>query len=85
VPILAELRIPHCGFHALRHLHTSLLLSSGAAQPVDQAQPRHSDPRVTLGIYGYVVGNAHREVPDKVPSILFPTVPNSKPQTEMIQ
>jgi integrase len=85
VPILDLLKIPRCGFHAFRHLHTSLLLSSGAALPVAQAQLRHSDPRVTLGIYGHVIGNAHREAVDKVASILFPNVPNSKPQTEMIQ
>jgi integrase len=33
-PILDALKIPRCGFHAFRHTHTSLLLSSGAAPSV---------------------------------------------------
>lgn len=79
VPILDRLKIRHCGFHAFRHLHTSLLLSSGAAPQVAQKQLRHSDARITLGIYGHIIGDAHREAVDKVASILFPAVPNLKP------
>jgi integrase len=84
-PILNKLQIPRCGFHAFRHLHTSLLLSSGAAPQVAQKQLRHSDARITLGIYGHIIGDSHREAVDKVASILFPTVPNLKPATEIIQ
>ncbi len=84
-PILDKLRIPQCGFHAFRHLHTSLLLSSGAAPQVAQKQLRHSDARITLGIYGHIVGDSHREAVNKVASILFPIVPNLKPATEIIQ
>jgi integrase len=85
VPILDKLKISRCGFHAFRHLHTSLLLSSGAAPQVAQKQLRHSDARITLGIYGHIVGDSHREAVNKVASILFPTVPNSKPATQVIQ
>jgi len=84
-PILDKLKIPRCGFHAFRHLHTSLLLSSGAAPQVAQKQLRHSDARITLGVYGHIIGDAHREAVEKVASILFPTVPNLKPATEVIQ
>ncbi|MGC2828321.1 MAG: site-specific integrase [Candidatus Acidiferrum sp.] len=84
-PILDKLKIPRCGFHAFRHLHTSLLLSSGAAPQVAQKQLRHSDARITLGIYGHIIGDAHREAVEKVALILFPTVPNLKPATEVIQ
>jgi len=84
-PILDKLKIPRCGFHAFRHLHTSLLLSSGAAPQVAQKQLRHSDARITLGIYGHIVGDSHREAVEKVASILFPIVPNLKPATEVIQ
>jgi integrase len=59
-PILDKLGIPRCGLHAFRHTHTSLLLESGATPAVAQRQLRHSDARTTLGIYGHVVGNAHR-------------------------
>ena len=61
VPILDALKISRCGFHAFRHTHTSLLLASGAAPTVVQAQLRHADPRITLGIYGHVIGDAQRE------------------------
>ena len=84
-PILDKLGMPRCGFHAFRHMHASLLLDSGAAPTVAQEQLRHSDARITLGIYGHVIGDSHREAVEKVASILFPTVPNLKPATEVIQ
>lgn len=84
-PILDNLKIPRRGFHAFRHLHASLLLSTGAAPQVAQKQLRHSDARITLGIYGHVIGDSQREAVEKVASILFPTVPNLKPATEVIQ
>jgi integrase len=75
VPILDELKIPRCGFHAFRHAHTSLLLASGAAPTVAQAQLRHSDARITLGVYGHTVEGAHREAVEKVAAILDPIGP----------
>ena len=39
---------------------TSELFEAGAAPTAVQRQMRQSDPRITLGIYGHVVGNAHR-------------------------
>jgi integrase len=84
-PILDKLKIRRRGFHAFRHLHASLLLSSGAAPQVAQKQLRHADARITLGIYGHVIGESHREAVEKVASILFPTVPNFVPVSEVIQ
>ena len=59
-PLLKKLGIPRGVFHTARHGMSSELLEAGAALPVVQRQMRHSDPRITLGIYGHVVGNAHR-------------------------
>jgi integrase len=84
-PLLDKLGIPRCGFHAFRHMHASLLLSTGAVPQVAQKQLRHSDARITLGVYAHVVGDSHREAVEKVASILFPTVPNLKPATQVIQ
>jgi integrase len=84
-PILDKLGIPRCGLHAFRHTHTSLLLEGGATPAVAQRQLRHSDARTTLGIYGHVVGNAHREAVEKVASILDPVGPKLKPVTPLIQ
>ena len=59
-PLLIKLKIPHGGFHAGRHGATSSMLEGGASPAVVQKQMRHSDARVTLGIYGHVVGDAQR-------------------------
>jgi integrase len=68
--ILDALGIHRCGLHAFRHTHTALLLDSGATPKVVQRQLRHSDARTTLEIYGHVVGDAHREVVEKVASVV---------------
>jgi integrase len=60
-PLLKKLGIPRGGFHAARHGVASELLESGATPAVVQKQLRHSDPRITLGLYGHVVGNAQRK------------------------
>jgi Phage integrase family len=49
------------GFHAARHGATSEMMANGVAPTVVQKQMRHSDAKITLGIYGHVVGNAQRE------------------------
>ena len=60
-PILLRLGIPRGGFHAARHGATSEMMANGVAPTVIQKQMRHSDARITLGIYGHVVGDAQRE------------------------
>jgi integrase len=60
-PLLVKLGIPRGGFHAARHGATSSLLADGATPAVVQKQLRHSDPRITLGIYGHVIGNQQRD------------------------
>jgi integrase len=59
-PLLKRLGIPHGGFHAMRHGATSALFADGATPAVVQKQLRHSDARITLGIYGHVVGDEQR-------------------------
>lgn len=59
-PLLDALGIPRGGFHSMRHGAASSLLESGATPAVVQKQLRHSDARITLGIYGHVVGDAQR-------------------------
>jgi integrase len=60
-PLLKQLGIPHGGFHAARHGVASEMFESGATPAVVQKQLRHSDARITLGIYGHVVGEAQRK------------------------
>ena len=61
-PLLEKLKIPRGGFHALRHGAASALLAEGATPAVVQRQLRHSDPRITIGIYGHVVGDEQRNI-----------------------
>jgi integrase len=74
-PVLDELGIKHCGLHAFRHTHTSLLLAVGASPTVAQAQLRHSDARITLGIYGHVIGDSQRNAVERVAEILRSDAP----------
>ncbi len=69
-PILDRLGIPLCGLHAFRHTHSSLLVDVGAPVSVAQAQLRHSDPRITLGIYSHVVGDSQRQAVERVARML---------------
>jgi integrase len=59
-PLLEVLGIPRGGFHSMRHGAASSLLADGATPAVVQRQLRHSDARITLGIYGHVIGDAQR-------------------------
>lgn len=60
-PLLRKLGIPRGGFHSLRHGAASAPLADGATPAVVQKQLRHSDPRITLGVYGHVIGNQQRD------------------------
>jgi integrase len=84
-PVLDKLKIERCGLHAFRHTHSSLLLETGASPTVAQAQLRHSDPRITLGIYGHVIGDSQRNAVDRVAEILDPNGPKSLSSGEWIQ
>ena len=59
-PLLVKLGIPRGGFHSMRHGAASALLADGATPAVVQKQLRHSDARITLGLYGHVVGDQQR-------------------------
>jgi integrase len=72
-PVLDKLAISRkgrrVGLHAFRHTLTSMLLqSTGVA--VAQRQMRHSDASTTLGHYGHVLGNDHREAIEAIESVL---------------
>jgi integrase len=59
-PLLDALKITRGGFHSMRHGAASSLLAAGVTPAVVQRQLRHSDARITLGIYGHVVGDEQR-------------------------
>jgi integrase len=84
-PVLEKLNLPRAGMHAFRHCHASLLLDTGANVKVAQEQLRHSDARITLGIYGHVIGEAQRDAVNKVGEILRPNAPKLEETGEYIQ
>ena len=59
-PLLDAIGIARGGFHSMRHGAASALLADGVTPAAVQKQLRHSDARITLGIYGRVVGDAQR-------------------------
>jgi integrase len=59
-PLLDALKITRGGFHSMRHGAASSLLAAGATPAVVQRQLRRSDARITLGIYGHVIGDDQR-------------------------
>ena len=72
-PALDKLGIPRkgkrVGLHAFRHTLASMLLqTTGVA--VAQRQLRHSDASTTLGHYGHILGNDHREAVEAIESVL---------------
>ena len=84
-PVLDILKLPRAGMHAFRHCHASLLMDVGANMAVTKDQMRHSDARVTLGVYGHVIGDSQRDAVDKVGEILRPSAPKSETSGEYIQ
>jgi integrase len=61
-PLLTSLGIPLAGFHAFRHGVATTLIDRGASITTVGAQLRHSDPRITLGLYAHVVPQSQRDV-----------------------
>jgi integrase len=60
-PLLCSLGIPVGGFHGFRHAVATEMIDSGTPITVVQAQLRHSDARVTLGLYGHVIPKSQRD------------------------
>jgi len=60
-PLLEKLGIEKGGFHSMRHGAASALLADGASPAVVQRTLRHSDARITLGIYGHIIGDQQRD------------------------
>jgi len=60
-PLLRRLGIPRGAFMLQGMGQPARCWQMEFRRPVVQKQMRHSDARITLGIYGHVVGNAQRD------------------------
>jgi len=69
-PLLKSLGIPVAGFHAFRHGVATALIDRGASITTVGAQLRHSDPRITLGLYAHVVPKSQRDAVDGLASVI---------------
>jgi len=58
--LLCLLGMPLGGFHGFRHAVATEMIDSGAPITVVQAQLRHSDARITLGLYGHIIPESQR-------------------------
>ncbi len=65
-----ELGIPLAGFHAFRHGVATTLIDRGASITTVGAQLRHSDPRITLGLYAHVVPQSQRDAVEGLASAI---------------
>jgi integrase len=69
-PPLGSLGIPLAGFPAFRHGVATALIDQGASISTVGAQLRHSDPRITLGLYAHVVPQSQRDAVEGLASAL---------------
>ena len=69
-PLLTSLGIPLAGFHAFRHGVATTLIDRGASITTVGAQLRHSDPRITLGLYAHVVPQSQRDAVEGLASAI---------------
>jgi integrase len=76
---------PLCTARLPPHTHSSLLVDMGAPVSVAQAQLRHEDPSVTLGIYSHVLGDSQREYAEKVAELLDYSGLQKRGPTQLIQ
>ena len=59
-------------FHALRHTYVSAIVAGGASPKVAQTLARHSDPKLTIGIYSHVESTSLARALDGLPRLSGP-------------
>lgn len=62
----------HADFHSLRHTFISLLVVAGATVKEAQVLARHSDPKLTIGLYSHAQLGALGETVGRLPSLSGP-------------
>ncbi len=91
-PLLDQLGIPRCGFHAFRHGNATEMDRQNVPLAVRQERLGHSDPRLTLDTYTHAVSEDERRFAAHLGQILHPNCPKlesgpeeEKPQAMLVQ
>jgi integrase len=71
--VLTSLGIRLAGFHAFRHGVATTLIDRGASITTMGAQLRHSNARITLGLYAHVVPQSQRDAIEELADAISPS------------
>jgi integrase len=71
-PLLNQLNIGRCGFHAFRHGNETVMDQENVPMAVRQDRLGHSDPRTTM-MYSHVASEDGRQFAAKLGSLLVPS------------
>src|SRR5919205_3746381 len=69
-------------FHNLRHTNGSLFLMSGVPLEVVQRMLRHTDPKITSGVYGHLLINYQREAIARARLLPAALLPSAAPEPQ---
>jgi integrase len=73
-PAQQSLSLPRFSWHTFRHLHATRLGAHNVPVRIVQAQLRHRDPALTLGVYTHVIEESRRRAVEEVENDLFSIV-----------
>jgi integrase len=71
-PLLDQLNIERCGFHAFRHGNETVMDQENVPMAVRQGRLGHSDPRTTM-MYSHAVSEDGRRFAAKLGDVLVPS------------
>lgn len=83
-PAQQSLSLPRFSWHTFRHLHATRLGAHNVPVRIAQAQLRHRDPALTLGVYTHVIEESRRRAVELVENDLFSIVLNTEDEPEML-
>ncbi len=81
-PAQQSLSLPRFSWHTFRHLHATRLGAHNVPVRIAQAQLRHRDPALTLGVYTHVIEESRRHAVEQVENDLFSIVLTREEATE---
>ena len=81
-PAQRSVSLPRFSWHTFRHLHATRLGAHNVPVRIAQAQLRHRDPALTLGVYTHVIEESRRRAVEQVENDLFSIVLTQEEATE---